>query len=231
MIKIISITVGNFPEALKGLVEVRGRTLAGKYWYERMHDSPDVIFTIQHVDIDMNEESMCGTIRCKFNLRGSQIINALDPEFNPSLVTKDPTNMVTYVQEEAVEKYAPKSNIDKEDFDTILDGAKEIDFGFKEISSSSFTESNFLPEEQSDSFALNPVNQFYFNVSDVLQRKDEFAGLKVPRLEAKPVLVMNKVPIQQKHLITVNYSHDGSVEMHFDGDSLIYYSKFVLSNA
>jgi hypothetical protein len=221
---------GNFPDALKGLIEVRGRTLAGKYWYERMHDSPDVVFRIEHVNIIINDETMNGVIQCKFNLQGSQIINAMDPVFNASMMTTDQDRKIITLTDEddhVVESDKPSNG---EDFDAMLDGATEHDFGFHEIPSASLTDSTFLPDDQAETFAINPVNQFYHNVSDALQKRDEFAGLKVPKVETKPVLLLNKAPNEQSRIMTIHYNYQGAVEMHFDADSLIYYSKFVLCN-
>lgn len=111
-----------------------------------------------------------------------------------------------------------------------MDGATELDFGFHEIPSASLADTKFLPDDQAETFAINPVNQFYHNVSDALQKRDDFAGLKVPKVETKPVLLLNKAPSEQGRIMTIHYSYQGTVEMHFDADSLIYYSKFVLCN-
>lgn len=219
---------------LKGVVEVRGRTLAGKYWYERMHDSPDVVFQIKRVDTIINEDLLSSVVMFDFTLEGTHMV-PISPQINASIVKKnEATGAPVYIMESnANEDCKPITS--QNDFDLVVGGGGELDFGIDGSLETNVEQNDFLMESSDTSSILEEFNGSIEvkPLENFVLKKNEFAGLKAPDIAGSaPMLSMHATKLQESSLqfVPIPYSYTGKVELMLDADSLIYYSKFLLHN-
>lgn len=250
-----SIRLGNFPNMVKGRVEVRGRNLAGKYWYERMHDSPDVVFAIRKVDIKMNEDESDGVITCYFGLTGTHMLPAMEPELNTAVVIQDQGESTLYVIQDDIGKPTAQKQISLkrgDDFDDLLNSGNTTDFGFESQLEHTLQDDGFLEDPESATLSepaprvsgkaasgrgltgkgtvatTRPSSLPTVSHVDILRKRDDFVGLEVPEIKGEPLVKIHPFAGPKPHVI--HYSYQGMLTLHFDADSLIYFSDFVLHN-
>lgn len=127
VVRLIRFIAGNFPDGIKGKYEIYGLEVNCQYWYERMLDYPDVVFTLKDVKVQINADED-GQILADFTLAGSVYANAQEPEVQARVVIEDDPAKPVYVlgdYEDVLHSSLPPvagSKLEKsEDFDHIFD--------------------------------------------------------------------------------------------------------------
>lgn len=208
---------GNFPEGMKGALKLRGRETVGKYWYERMHDSPDTIFEIKKVDITVDDDETHAVIACDFTLSGTVVFPVDSVELRRDAVVIVPEDSKNSSSVVMVDIQDSGTSALKSDFDSVFNHGTGVELGVRAPPDVLLVDGQFLDVHVSTGKDYDNSARFSAN--------DEFAGLRAPAMDTNPIL---KINLEGKCPVTIPYSHRGRCVLYLDADSLIRYSYFVM---
>eukprot|EP01031_Cornospumella_fuschlensis_P029289 gene29290-35361_t len=209
---------GSFPSKLRGRYELHGVPVVAQYWYERMHDWPDVRFNIKEHAIKISTD-YSGVISLKFSLSGTQFLPAAEPVVNPTSNKYDPKHdryIMVFGEETASEEV-------REQIESIC----------------------LAPIMGADEMANCTLDQL-IEVYEKLDKEDEerdqvlwrervhypppppAVPLPPPTPPTSQVSLVALLPEPSPCIQSVYVSFDGLIHLHFDTDSLIYLMEFYL---
>lgn len=221
---------------MKGKYEIYGRETNSQYWYERMLDYPDVLFTIKNVEMKIHSDED-GIIVCKFSLSGTVIENALEAEVQTAAIVDADTDSPTYIIGEVdLDNYplSARTPVEKdvEDFDLVFDSVQEVDFGVAVDVSALQSQQDLLTGDDIDTFLENMSNKIAHvgreNSHDGSNKKPTAAGEIEDVINRHRLAKMNQPSHEQ--IVAQKYCFDGLLRMHFDTDGRLFLNEFGLHN-
>lgn len=92
-----------FPAKISGKFEVHGLEVNARYWFERMNDSPDVVFTLLDSSVFINSDDE-GYAYCSFTIHGKQMTPQKAPEMVDVKQVKTDDDEIVYIMGEQFNK-------------------------------------------------------------------------------------------------------------------------------
>lgn len=236
---------------MKGKYEIYGLEVNCQYWYERMLDFPDVVFTLKDVKVQINTDED-GVVLVDFTLAGSVYCNAQDTEVKARSVIEDDPEKPVYVigeVEEVLHGTAPPvagSKIEKsDDFDHLFDDFSmdsrtssvqtALDLGISSIPDAETILSNeeFMVDDNVALLDAIPNKVSRTTGDGQLSTKVSLPSGVVDtetfdqQVNSNRLVKMNQPPINAEPIIQ-HYCYKGKMRMHFDTDSRVFLNEFFL---